>query len=116
MPTRMDLVEGLFSQPALFHYLRRPIYLGTLPRLSAALALAPQESLLDVGCGTGTCAALTNGGRYVGIDTSLSYLRYCRRRLAGGRFEFLAMSAFESAFADRAFDKAIVINVVHHLD
>jgi len=109
------LVEAIFARPELFYHLRRPLYWGSLGRLTAALALADGDRLLDVGCGTGMCARLAKRA-YVGIDASLPYLRFANARWRSARHSFVAMDAFACGFAANAFDKAIVINMVHHLD
>jgi SAM-dependent methyltransferase len=81
-----------------------------------ALAVELGERLLDVGCGGGMGARLTRGF-YVGVDTDLTYLRFARQRLRRlGTHSFLSMSAMELAFRDGAFDKGMMLNVVHHLD
>jgi SAM-dependent methyltransferase len=109
------LIEKIFARPALFFHLRRPIYLGSLARLRAALALHPGESLLDVGCGTGMCAPLARG-TYVGIDATMAYLRFASTRWRSPTRSFVAMDAFDCGFAAQTFDKAILVNMVHHLD
>jgi SAM-dependent methyltransferase len=115
-PTRQAaLIEAIFQRPALFYYLRRPIYWGTFRRLSAALALTDGERLLDVGCGTGMCARLTTG-RYVGVDAAMDYLRFAHAHWASRTHSFVKMDAFQCGFGPRTFDKAILINMVHHLD
>lgn len=115
-PTRQaTLIEAIFQRPALFYYLRRPIYWGTFRRLSDALALADGERLLDVGCGTGMCARLTTGP-YVGVDAAMPYLRFAHAHWASRTHAFVRMDAFQCGFRPGTFDKAILINMVHHLD
>jgi len=54
---------------------------------------------------------------YVGIDTEMVYLQFARRRLRHWpTHTFMAMSALDLAFRDQMFDKAMMLNVVHHLD
>lgn len=113
--TQAPLIEAIFRRPGLFYHLRRPLYWGSLARLRAALALLPGERLLDVGCGTGMCAPLADGP-YVGIDATRAYVRFAARRWQGGRRSFAVMDAFACGFASGAFDKAILVNMVHHLD
>jgi SAM-dependent methyltransferase len=53
-----------------------------------ALAAAPSESVLDVGCGSGTttvalAGTVGPGGRVVGVDVSAPLLAVARRRAAG---------------------------------
>lgn len=110
------LFVKIVENPAVFYYLRTHFYWGTMRRLRRTLALEPGETLLDVGCGAGMGAGLTRG-RYVGVDTEMVYLRFSRQRLqASPTHTFMKMSALELAFCDAAFDKAMMLNVVHHLD
>jgi SAM-dependent methyltransferase len=102
---------------AVFHYARFPLYWGTLGRLRSALQLRDGERVLDVGCGTGIGVAVTRGTRaaYVGIDTDATYVRFARAQRGGSPCDFAEMSAADLGFVERAFDKAVVINVLHHL-
>jgi ubiquinone/menaquinone biosynthesis C-methylase UbiE len=110
------LFVKIVENPAVFYYMRTHFYWGTMRRLRQTLAIQPGESLLDVGCGAGMGAGLTRG-RYVGVDTEMLYLRFSRHRLqTWPTHTFMKMSALDLAFCDRAFDKAMMLNVVHHLD
>lgn len=99
---------------ALFHYAR---VLGNGWRVrrevQAALAATPEESVLDVGCGTGGfCLAVP--GEYVGIDINASYVAFAQWRWATPRRRFVTaeLAALEG---DAAFDKAILVNCLHHM-
>lgn len=110
------IIHRVVQNSAFFYYARTHFYWGTMRRMRRALAIEPGERLLDVGCGGGMGAGLTRGF-YVGIDTELKYLHFARRRLRGlDTHSFLSMSAMELAFHDGAFDKGMMLNVVHHLD
>jgi SAM-dependent methyltransferase len=73
-------------------------------------------SVLDFGCGTGETAALLAeryaGARVVGVDASAAALDSARRRLAGGRVEFVAPGAPAAA---GPFDLVYVNGVFHHV-
>src|SRR5262249_471774 len=79
-----DLAQRIFirlvENPAVCYYARTHFYGGTMRRLRSTLDLQPGETLLDVGCGSGMGAGLTQGA-YVGIDTHMIYLRFARNRL-----------------------------------
>lgn len=76
-----------------------------------ALGLAPGESLLDVGCGTGYFTRLfaaRAGAHVVGLDPDVAWLRFAHERVerneayAAGRGERLP-------FRDRSFDCTIAV-------
>jgi SAM-dependent methyltransferase len=72
--------------------------------------------VLDIGCGTGACAAaLLSFDRvaYVGIDVERSYIDYARRRHAQG--EFLCADATREQFSGRLFDVVLMFSILHHL-
>jgi len=107
-------VGSTLSIERVFHLTRPPAYWGTTPRLGAALALEPGERLLEVGCGTGFGARLARS-RYVGLDTHLRSVAFAHRRRREG-VDFVCGGAPCLPFASESFDKAVLINVVHHLD
>jgi SAM-dependent methyltransferase len=98
---------------ALFHYGR---LLGNgyraLREVAAALEAAPDESVLDLGCGTGGfCHAVP--GDYVGIDLDPGYVAFARWRWGNARrrFEVVDVADLEG----QRFDKAMMVNCLHHL-
>ena len=108
-------LQRVIQDRRLFHYTRPLMYWGTLPRVRAALALTSRERLLDVGCGTGVFAPLAHGA-YVGIDTSLESLRFAHAQANGAARQFVAMRGDALGLRPRSFDKALIVNVAHHLD
>ncbi len=82
--------------------------------LEVALAhLGPVQSVLDVPCGTGRFTEhLAAGGRaYVGADAAAAMLRAAAARRAGARF--VAADLARLPFADRSFDAAVCIRLMH---
>ena len=110
------VIHRVVQNSAFFYYARTHFYWGTMRRMRRALDLQPGERLLDVGCGSGMGAGLTTG-TYVGVDTEMPYLRFAHGRLKSRpTHSFACMSAMQLAFPDGAFDKAMMLNLVHHLD
>lgn len=110
------VIHRVVQNSAFFYYARTHFYWGTMKRMRRALDLQPGERLLDVGCGSGMGAGLTHG-TYIGVDTEMAYLRFAHGRLsASPTHSFACMSAMRLAFGDGAFDKAMMLNLVHHLD
>jgi SAM-dependent methyltransferase len=81
-------------------------------RAMAALAPAPGERILDIGCGAGQTSlklaqAVGAGGEVLGVDISEPLLAVARRRIAGTPgIEVLQADAQTFAFAPAAFDAA----------
>lgn len=110
------VIHRVVQNSAFFYYARTHFYWGTMKRMRQALDLQPGERLLDVGCGSGMGAGLTSG-TYIGVDTDMTYLRFAHGRLKSRpTHSFAKMSAMQLAFADGTFDKAMMLNLVHHLD
>lgn len=110
------IIHRVVQNSAFFYYARTHFYWGSMKRMRRALDLRPGERLLDVGCGSGMGAKLTKG-TYIGVDNEMSYLRFAHGRLRHrGTHSFACMSAMQLAFADNTFDKAMMLNLVHHLD
>jgi ubiquinone/menaquinone biosynthesis C-methylase UbiE len=109
------IIHRVVQNSAFFYYARTHFYWGTMKHMRRALDLQPGERLLDVGCGSGMGAGLTKG-TYVGVDNEMSYLRFAHGRLRDTpTHSFACMSASRLAFADATFDKAMMLNLVHHL-
>jgi ubiquinone/menaquinone biosynthesis C-methylase UbiE len=110
------IIHRVVQNSAFFYYARTHFYWGSMKRMRRALDLRPGERLLDVGCGSGMGAKLTKG-TYIGVDNEMSYLRFAHGRLRHrGTHSFACMSAMQLTFADNTFDKAMMLNLVHHLD
>jgi len=106
--------SGSVLRGAAFHYLR---LLGNghraLHEVRAALAAEPQEHVLDFGCGAGGfCRAVP--GTYLGIDLDPHYLAFARWRWRSPRRRF-ELIGLEELPRDALFDRAMVVNCVHHL-
>ena len=91
-------------------------------RLVDLARIAPGDSVLDVGCGTGTlaiAAAVKAGptGSVCGVDPSLELLARADRkaRRAGADVRFLTASGERLPLDDDSFDVVLSTLVFHHL-
>jgi ubiquinone/menaquinone biosynthesis C-methylase UbiE len=90
-------------------------------RLLALGRVQPGESVLDVGCGTGTLAIaakrLVGNGNVHGIDASPEMIALARRKAAkaGVDVAFELAIAQELPFADARFDVVLSAVMMHHL-
>ena len=117
--------------PALAYSVFTPVYdlalevLGFGRSFKAAVAklaeVQPGETVLDLGCGTGTLlhalVARQPGARFTGIDPDRQVLAIARRRLQSSAptVELVEGYAQDLPFPDRAFDLVISTLIFHHL-
>jgi ubiquinone/menaquinone biosynthesis C-methylase UbiE len=86
-----------------------------------ALAAAPGDAVLDVGCGPGfyvedLLAAVGPGGAVTGVDPSPAMLDMTRRRVAGhDNVRVLEGSATALPVADAEFDRVLSVQVFEYL-
>lgn len=77
------------------------------------------ERVLDVGCGTGSLTfALvkrTNVREVVGLDFSVAYVDYARRRRRDERIAFHVGDACAMPFPDRSFDRVLSQLMLHFI-
>jgi ubiquinone/menaquinone biosynthesis C-methylase UbiE len=91
-------------------------------RLLELSRIGPGESVLDVGCGTGTLAILAKkavgaAGMICGIDASAEMLARARSKAAraGAEVRFENAVAQALPFRDSSFDLALGTMMMHHL-
>lgn len=111
------LLNQLSATPELWNRLRWLVEAGfTGEHLAIARELRPwygdHRRFLDVGCGTGEFAVNFPPHRYIGVDPSLTYLRFAVRRRPG---TYIAAGGEALPFADRTFDAGLILGVLHHL-
>jgi SAM-dependent methyltransferase len=77
------------------------------------------ESVLDVGCGTGslsaTLARLTQASKIVGIDPSTGFIEYARVQSADPRVTFELGDAQELPYPDGSFDRCMALLAIDHI-
>jgi ubiquinone/menaquinone biosynthesis C-methylase UbiE len=91
-------------------------------RLAVLARLVPGESVLDVGCGTGTLAlaakrAVGDAGSVVGVDASpdMIALATAKASRSGASVTFRPAAAERLPFADATFDVVLSTLMLHHL-
>lgn len=83
--------------------------------------LMPEQSVLDIGCGTGTqCGDISgNVKRVTGIDISRKLLIIAEQRMAERKIdnvEFLETSVFDERFQSGSFDVVMAFFVLHFFE
>lgn len=73
--------------------------------------LKPDETVLDIGCGTGEAARFFPNG-YTGIDLSDEYLEFARKKYGD---KFKKFNGEQINFPNESFNYIFVANVFHHI-
>ncbi len=126
--TRTELARGLFASlgPTYDRYANL-LSFGQDPRwrrfLVSRLPVGPNDTVLDVACGTGAVAlelAQQKGCSVVGVDQSPEMLDEARRRLVlaaeTSRVRLLEASAHELPFENASFDGLTAAYLLRYLD
>jgi len=99
------------------HRAARPARRLRLEQTLAAVSVAPDVDILEIGCGAGFAARYL-AGRYrsfTGIDHAEELVAYARRFHSGPgvNFEAVGLSDYHT---DRKFDVVFMIGVLHHFE
>lgn len=98
--------------------------LDTLPARFAAgleaLGLGPDETVVDVGCGTGNLSAailraLSSQGRVLGVDISAGMLEQARAKVSDPRVTWHHASVERLPFDDASVDRVICFSAWPHV-
>jgi SAM-dependent methyltransferase len=109
VPAAFDEISAVYDAT------REPLEESTLDRVAHDLRARAIGSLVEVGVGTGRVAVplIQRGLQVTGLDASAGMLARAR----GKRIERLVRgTAYALPFADRAFDAALFVHVLHLLD
>lgn len=87
----------------------------------AELGVGPDETVLDVGCGTGNLtlallARLSPAGRVVAVDVAPRMIDEARRKIRDARVEWLVADARRLPLPDSACDRVMCFSVWPHID
>ncbi len=102
----------------LFYQKQKQRYREIVRHAARELNLSGNESILDVGCGTGAlCSVLHEAGFSVtGVDPAQNMLAVAKRQPENENIRFLQANALEQLpFADKSFDLSIASYVAHGL-
>jgi len=108
------IIKNIFRNPLVYNLCQWVLEGDYSSVIAKTVKVAEEEKVLDVGCGTGYFSPLFNC-RYVGVDLGKEYINYAKRHENEKR-KFYLMDAKNISFPDKSFDKAILVNFIHHLN
>ncbi len=71
-------------------------------------------SVLDIGCGTGQYANITEG-EYLGVDLNERYINYARKKASRPNRLFQCMDVTDLYEEECAFDLVLMVDFLHHI-
>lgn len=108
------MIRSILDNPALYRVWQLPFARQKLAPALADGVLLRARSVLDIGCGPGTNAAIfSRTPGYVGVDLSEKYIDYARRHF-GGAFQVQDVRHWQPT--DRHFEAVLMNSLMHHLD
>ena len=86
------------------------------PQLVKVAAVGPNDSVLDIGSGTGALAfavaEAAPSGRVTGVDPSSAYVRFAQSRASTDRIRFVVGDAQALEFSGASFDRTLSLLVM----
>ncbi|MFA5576784.1 MAG: class I SAM-dependent methyltransferase [Tissierellaceae bacterium] len=108
-----DMISPIYG---LFFRSQEDFYGEVLEKVSGEIDFNPQDSVLDIGCGTGAlCKAFYHRGLMpTGVDPSKGMLSQAKKKLRGLPIELIHIDSGQSLpFPDKSFDIVIASYVAH---
>jgi len=107
------LIDDVFAHPVIFSFVRAFLddgYAAIKKKIMEEMHAG--EGVLDLGCGTGQFCGLFPRESYVGIDASVRYLAYARKKHPG--YRFVVGDAAQLRVRNKVW-QVLIVGVLHHL-
>ncbi len=109
-----QLTEKISEIPFLYKFLRNVLNGGTFrKRIKPLIGVREHEKVLDICCGLGEYSLMFRG-EYVGVDFDKRYIDYAVKKYGSQERKFICQDIRKIDFDEKYFDRAIMINAVHH--
>lgn len=109
------LFSGVLDSPYIYNLVQHILEGDYADHIYRAVPTDISSRTIDVACGSGEfCFGIK--GYYVGIDLNIKYLGYAKEKYGESNRFFVAMDALSLCFAEKSFDNAMIVNLMHHFD
>ena len=86
---------------------------GFLYKVSKELTFLNGQSVIDVGCGTGTLLDYLTPKDYLGVDVNPDFIKLAQEKYP--TYEFKVLDMIKEKFPKKNFQYIFIMNVLHHL-
>jgi len=90
------------------------VYRHRFARMQQWRVLEPNPTVLDIGCGIGQYAQITNG-TYLGVDLNERYIAYASKRHRKPHQSFRCQDVAEVLHEQSRFDMVLMVDFLHHI-
>jgi SAM-dependent methyltransferase len=110
----------ILDNPIIWEASRRllDIYLGLYKKRTDTLrkwgCLQSNPSVLDIGCGIGQYADISNE-KYLGVDLNERYIKYARKRHQKSNQSFICTDVVTGLHENSKFDLVLMVDFLHHI-
>jgi len=108
-------INKLLNNPAILIRLRRVVennFKKQKEVIKKYFFYNPEDSILDLGCGSGEFSVFFQKENYVGIDIDATNIEFARKQFAKN---FIVADAKKLPFDNSTFSKILVSGVFHHM-
>lgn len=108
------LIEKISESPFWHNFFRTVLNGGQFrEKIEPLIEAKENDKVLDVCCGLGNYSLMFKGD-YTGVDFDEKYIGYAMKKYGSGKRKFICQDIRKIKFEEKHFDRAIMINAVHH--
>ncbi len=109
-----QLIAKITEIPFLYNSIRCIINGGTFKgKIESLINVKEDDSVLDICCGIGYYSSMFKG-EYVGVDNDKNHIDYAIKKYSSKQKKFIHQDIQMINFPENSFNKAFMINAVHH--
>jgi cyclopropane fatty-acyl-phospholipid synthase-like methyltransferase len=109
-----QLIAKITEIPFLYNSIRYIVNGGTFKsKIKSLISVKEDDKILDICCGIGYYSSMFKG-EYVGVDNDKKHIDYAIKKYGSTQKKFICQDIKTINFPENNFNKAFMINAVHH--